>query len=831
MFSDVLYALRTMRRSPAFFTVAVLSLALGIGANTAIFTLLDQVLLRSLPLPEPDRLVVIQSPGYKTGHVNSDETGSVGAFSHPMFRDLAARQTVFTGLAGRYAIPVSVSAAGATDRANGELASGNYFETLGVKPVLGRTFAADDDRTPGAHPVAVLSHGYWKRRFGGSTGVLNSTILLNNRSFTVIGVAAPGFEGVQIGLRTDVWVPLMMKAEMTPNWNGLENRFDYWMNIVGRLQPGVSRQQAQAAMAPLYRRLLEGEWDSKRIPSDKREKFVGKPLVVAEGSQGRRILQNDAGEGILMLMGMVGLVLLIACANVANLLTARSAARQKEIAVRLAMGAGRGRLIRQLLVESLLLALLGGAAALLVATWTADLLVSAMPRDAFEGITGNLDPRVLGFNFLLALCTGLLFGLLPALRATRPDLAPVLKDQAGNVSVGGAQVRLRKGLVVAQMALTLVLLVAAGLFARSLQNLRGVDLGVQPDRLIGFAVAPELNGYNPERTAQFVTGLAGVLAALPGVEIVAASEIGAFEGNTMSSNVTIEGYPATEDEDMNLHRNFVTPRYFAAMGTPLLAGREFDERDTARSPQVCIISEAVAKKHFAGRNPIGMKIAIGSGDKIKPDIEIVGVARDARHNSVRFDPARFLFQPYTQRKTLGNMTFYVRTRSAELEIAPALRAAVARLDANLPIYDLRTLESRILESVFAERLITGLAIAFGLLAALLAAVGTYGVMAYTVARRVREIGIRMALGANSRNVQRLILGEVGLMAVLGAAAGLPAAYGLTKLVESLLYGVKGGDLATMAAATVAMLGVALAAGYLPARRATRVDPMVALRYE
>ena len=661
--------------------------------------------------------------------------------------------------------------------------------------------------------------------------MLNSTILVNNLRCTVIGVAGPGFDGVQIGSRTDLWIPLMMKAEMTPNWNGLDNHFDYWMNIVGRLKPGVSRKQAAAAMAPQYRRLLEAEWDSKRISSDKREKFIGKPLVAAAGAQGRRILQDDTGDGILMLMGMVGLVLLIACANVANLLTARSAARQKEIAVRLAMGAGRGRLIRQLMVESLLLAVAGGCAALLVATWTADLLVSAMPGNSFEGITGRLDFRVLLFNFALAVFTGLLFGLLPALKATRPDLAPVLKDQAGNVSMGGAQVRFRKSLVVAQMALTLVLLVAAGLFARSLQNLRAVDLGVQPDRLIGFAVAPKLNGYNPQRTAQFTTDLTRRLAALPGVEVAAASELGAFEGNTMSSNVTIEGYTATEDEDMNLHQNYITPRYFAAMGTPLIAGREFDERDTAQSAKVCVISEAVARKHFAGRNPLGRKIAIGSGDNVKPDIEIVGVARDARHNSVRDQPARFLFRPYTQRETLGVMTFYVRTRSAEMQIAPSLRAAVTQLDGNLPVYNLRTLEQQIQESVFAERLITGLAIAFGALAALLAAVGTYGLMAYTVARRVREIGIRMALGANAGHVQRLILGEVGLMAALGAVLGLPAAYGLTQLVESLLYGVKGGDLATMAAATVVMLTVALTAGYLPARRATRVDPMVALRYE
>jgi putative ABC transport system permease protein len=824
LWQDLRYGFRTLVKNPGFTAIAVLTLALGLGANTAIFSLTDQILLRLLPVEKPDELVLLRSPGPKQGRVWSDGDSDT-SFSYPLYKELRDKNNVFSGLLARFAVPLSVAGDGQTERANGELVSGNYFEVLGVRPVLGRVFTDDDDRTPGASPIVVLSHGYWTRRFGANADVLNKTLVVNGTGMTVVGVARAGFNGVQVGQLPDIFIPMTMKEQVTPNWKGLDNHKDFWLAIIGRLPPGLSRQQAEAAFSPVYRQILQeelplmGKWSAET-----QQRFLDKKMLLDAGGRGRQILQHDTQQPLLVLMGMVGLVLLIACANVANLLMARGAARQREIAIRMAVGAGRFRLVRQFLVESLLLSLIGGGVGLLVAAWTISGLVAAIPASmGAMGLSPQLDPRLMAFNFTLSVITGLLFGLMPALRATRLNLESTLREQGSSVSGSHAQVRFRKGLVVSQIVLTTVLLVGAGLFAKSLSNLQRLNLGLRPDQLVAFSIAPELNGYKPQQTITLFEQLHQGLATQPGVDAVTEAEIPIFTDSNSSSNITVEGYQPQDDEEMNVYQNYIGPSYFSALGVPLIKGREFAVSDAATSPKVGIINESMAQLYFAGREPLGAHFAFGAGDKVHPDIQIVGVVKDSKHASVREKGRPFLYIPYTQQKAIGNITFYIKTKQEAGVMATTLRHEVQRLDSNLPVYDLKTLEQQIDESLFADKFLTTLSLSFALLAALLAVVGLYGVMAYTVTRRTREIGIRMALGATRGNVSWLILREVVGLALIGLITGLPAAYGLGRLTESLLFGVTASGL---------LLSVAtLVGGYLPARKAASIDPLTALRYE
>jgi predicted permease len=820
-----------LAKSPGFTLVAILTLALGIGANAAIFSVTDQVLLRLLPVQKPEELVVLRSPGPNPGRNWSD--GDVGvAFSYPMYKDLRDHNPVFSGLLARFAIQASVSGQGQTELAKGELVSGNYFEVLGVRPALGRVLTSQDETAAGANPETVLSYGYWERHFGRDPGILNKQLVVNGVSMTVVGVVAPGFFGVQVGQTPDIFIPVTMKAQMTPNWDGLADRKDHWLAMLGRLKPGMSLAKAEAGIAPEYSAILQSEASELKSSPERKKQFLDKKILLDTGSHGRPILQHDAGKPIWILMSMVGLVLLIACANLASLLVARGEARQREIAVRMAMGAGRWRLIRQLLTESLLISLAGGAAGLLVGSWTLGALVGSIPESlGAQGLQGKFDYRVLAFSFGISILAGLLFGLIPALRSTSADLQSTLREQGANVFGGKSNVRLRKALLVSQVALTVVLLAAAGFFAQSLMNLKRQDLGVKTDHVIQFAVAPELNRYTPEQTVALADRLRENIAGLPGVRSVSVAEMSLLSDSDSSANITAEGYTVSEDTNTDVQQNWIGPNFFATLGIPLLSGREFDSRDTSTAPKVAIVSEKMAQTYFRGQNPVGRHFAFGSGNDVHPDIEIVGVAKDSKNTDLRQEIRPLVYIPYTQDKNFGNATFYVRTNLEPTALGSTLRKIVQSADANLPVFDMKTLDQQVDEIAFSERLLTFFSLCLGLLAALLAAIGLYGVMAYMVAQRTREIGIRMALGASQKNVAWLVLREIVRISIAGLGIGLVAAFGLGKLIESQLFGVKASNPLVFLTSALLLSAVALLAGWLPARKAASVDPMVALRYE
>jgi predicted permease len=830
LLQDVRYGLRMLAKNPGFTCIAILTLALGIGANTAIFSLLNQVLLRRLPVRNPEELVVLKSPGPIHGHLWSDGDSSE-MFSYPVYQGLAKNTTVFDGVLARFQFAASIASRGQTERGSGELVTGNYFDVLGVRPVLGRVLSPGDDDVQGAHPVLVLSHAYWMQHFGGDAGVLNQTILVNNTEMTIVGVAQAGFTGIQVGQTADIFVPLTMKGQMTPIRNGLDDWNDSFLAVFARLKPGVSLRQAQAGINVGYPGLIEQQAARLHLRKD-REEFLSKKIVLSAGSQGRTTLQRDSGPALKALFAMVALVLLISCTNVANLLLAKAAARQREFAIRSALGATPARMMRQLLVESCLCALAGGALGLIFAAWVMNILTGAVVSEAgVQGITARVDGSVLGFTATATGVSALLFGLIPAWRATRTGVSQMMKDQGSTTSAGPGHVRFRKYLVAGQVAFTLLLLTGGALFSRTLWNLRKQNLGLSTENLITFSIAPQLSGYDDAKTVLLVDQLRERLGAIPGVLGVASSQIQVLTGTDMGSNITIEGRQNPDTDDIHVNFDAVSANYFSTMRIALLSGREFNAGDTAKSVKVAVINEAMAKEFFPNRNPIGVHFAAGGANDTKPDIEIVGVVKNAKEGHVRDAERPFFYQPYSQFGKLYGMSFYVRSHQDPLPMANTLRDTVRGADANLPVYDLKTVERVVDEDLFAERVIAGLSAAFGGLAALLATLGIYGVLAYLVVQRTREIGIRVALGAEAGHVRGLVFKEVGWMMVGGAVVGLPLAYGLARLSESLLYGVHAGDVPVYAASLGMVCLVALAASYIPSRRATRIDPIVALRYE
>jgi putative ABC transport system permease protein len=834
LWQDVRYGLRMLAKNPGFTAIAVLTLGLGIGANTAIFSLMNQVLLRRLPVQNPGELVILHDPGPLTGRLSSDGDNTE-SFSYPMYKGLRDAGASVCGMLARSSFPASIASRGQTERGNGELVSGNYFEVLGVSPAIGRLFTLDDDRVPGGEPFVVLSHSFWHRRFGGDPSVLNKTLLVNNIEMTVVGVARAGFTGVQIGQSPDVFVPLMMTSRMTLDSSALEEWNDYWVKVIARRNPGVSEEQAAAGINAAYHPLLEEQLPKIKSSwsEQKRQAFLNKTILLTPGASGRDVLQRDAGGPLIALFAMVMLVLLIACTNVANLLLARGAARQREFAIRGAMGASRSRLVRQLLIESLLCAFAGGVVGIAIGSWLNSVLMPIMAANAsIQGLTPRLDIGVLGFAIAATLLSGIFFGIIPAWRVTRSSVTDVIKDQGSTSSASVSHVRFRKVLVAGQVAFTMLLLAGAALFTRTLWNLRTVDLGIRTENVISFSVAPVLNGYHTRRTVALVDQLRARIAAIPGVRSVGTSEVATLTGDDEGSNITVEGGIQLPEDQQDVNYVAVSPGYLSTLGVPLLAGREFAEGDAAASPKVAVASESMAKQFFPGRNPIGMHFAFGGGNKVKPNIEIVGLVKDVKQDHVKSTTTYpYVYVPYAQRDELSGMTFYVSTERDPLLLASTLQNEVRQADPNLPVYDVKTMQRVVEEDLFSARIVAVLSGGFASLAAVLAALGIYGVLAYLVVQRTREIGIRMALGAESGDVRKLIVKEVGSMVIIGVGVGLPMAYVMARLSESLLFGVSAASPTTYALGLVLITVVAVVACYVPARRATRVDPLVALRYE
>ena len=828
---DLRYGLRQLRRNSGFTLVAVLTLALGIGANTAIFSLLNAVMLRELPVEKPSQLVLFGS-GRSAG--NAGDFANTDLYSYQFFREMQQKNQVFSSVSAELSLIFekmhgAVEGSDHLELINVQLVTGSYFPMLGVKPILGRAFTGADDEPAGGHPVAVVSYSWWKRRFARDPSIVGRTVTLGSTVYTMIGVAPPEFFGTTVGESPDLWIPVSMEKQISPGWNGLEDKDFQSLYILGRLRPGVRTRQAEANVNVLARQIWHG-FVGPALTADQQLRLKRAHIKLTPAARGLSRLRFRFSLPLQILMVVVGLVLLIACANIANLLLARATSRQREIAVRMAIGARRRRVIRQMLTEGLLLTLIGGALGVLFAWWASQALL-VMVSNGPEPLPLKVTPdaRVLGFTFAVTCLTALLSGTLPALRATRIDMTPALKASRSPVMVS-RRGRLSGGLVVSQVAFSLVLLVGAGLFLRTLVNLANVDTGFNKENVLLFAIEPQAVGYKEgSRLVNLYQQIEQRVSAEPGVRSASISFF-TFNQGEWTSHVSISGHPPTPQNDMMATHNVVGQGYFAAMGIPLLAGRVFGPHDTENSLKVAVINETMAKRYFPGGSPIGRRFGLGDDPKKSSDIEVVGVVKDAKHESLRERAFPAAYYPYTQRVGYYS-NLEVRYSGDSAAIIAEVRHAVIEVDHSLPLSYQNTLAQQVDRSLTTETLIARLSSFFGLLAVFLACIGIYGLMSYTVARRTSEIGIRVALGAGRSTVLWMVMREGLILALVGIAIGLPAALAASRLVSKVLFGLSPTDPLSMTAAAITLLALALAACYIPARRAAKVDPMVALRYE
>ncbi|HEV2500433.1 MAG TPA: ABC transporter permease [Terriglobia bacterium] len=832
---DLRFGLRQLRRNPGFTAVVVLSLALGIGANTAIFTVIDAVLLQSLPVKNPSALALLDSGPDQGTDSGSPYIGRWPALSFDAYQYFVRHNESFQGLAAfRKGIdPLEVRWPGATsggraEQAMGHLVSGNYFQVMGVDADIGRVFEASDD-VPNARPVVVISYDYWQRKFHGDPSAVGRAVDLNGTPFTIVGVTPPDFFGERMyETPPDYWLPLTSQPEIMQRESWLTRKDMYWLNFIGRLKPNVTRARAQAVLDVQLRQFLEAQTGTEHA-ADIKLAIKQSYIQLDPGRNGISGLRAHYSMSLSILMGIVALVLLVACANVANLLFSRSAARQREISMRLVAGATRARLIQQMLTESVLLALFGGAAGLLAADWSVHLLGALLSRNLVLSVTAN--PSVLLFTLVVSVLTGLVFGLVPALRASQTELSEAIK---GAIAAGKwSQSALTHGLVVLQVAVSLVLLAGAGLLARTLVNLEDQNLGFNRDNVLLVQTNPRLTGMKAPDLDALYRQLLDRLDNLPGVRSATIAYYSPMSGHSSSTDVTVQGYTPRPNENMEVNENQVAPGYFETLGIPVLLGRLIGPQDTPTSPKVVVVNQAFANRFLHGQNPIGRRVWVGHSTSPSADLpqEIIGLVADARVHNAAQAPQPFAYMPLSQDPQFFAGNIEVRATGDPAGVAAEVRQAIREVDSALPIMSVQTLRRLVYDQLNQQRLVARLSVLFSLLALVLAAVGLYGVMAYWVTRRTQEIGIRMALGAQKHDVLRLVVGRGLVMTLLGAGFGLSAALGLTRLMASSLYGVKANDPGTCIAASLLIVAVTLLACYIPARRATKVDPMVALRHE
>ncbi|MCU0635601.1 MAG: ABC transporter permease [Gemmatimonadaceae bacterium] len=828
---QLVLALRTLRKTPFVTSVAVLSLALGIGANAAIFSLFDQMLLRALPVPNAEQLVSFGAPGPKPGSQSCNQSGDCEAvFSYQMFRDLEQQQRSFTGLAGHFLTGGSFAVRGEPLTGEMVFVSGSYFPVLGITPAAGRLLGPADDEVIGAHAVVVISHEFWSQSFGADPRAVGQSLVINGRTFTVIGVAPEGFSGTTLGARPKAFVPLTMRTAVQPWTDYYTRRNIYALYVFGRLKPGVSLEQARTATQTIYSRILRDvELPLQEGMSDQtRERFARKSLAMEMGARGQSSVHGQARTPLLMLFGVTGTVLLIACANIANLLLARGAGRATEMGVRLALGATRRHLLVQLLTESLLLASFGGVVSLLVASWTLKGIAALLPAQAATAFQFTLQPSVMLFAAAVALGTGLLVGLFPALHSTRADLISTIRAGAGQIAGARGASRFRAVMVTVQVALSMALLVSAGLFLKSLVNVSRVDLGVPIADMYTFSISPGNASYDSTRSAQLFRQVHDELRAMPGVTAVTESRVPLLAGSNWGNDVRVQGFAHGPDVDANSRFNSVGAGYFGALGVRLVSGRDFSTGDVVGSQKVAIVNETFARKFGLGRDAVGKFMSEGE-DSL--DIQIVGLVPDIKYSDVKDTVPPVFYRPWAQNPRITELSFYVRTTLPPAEQLGSARALLKRLAPTVPVEEIKTMPQQVRENVFLDRVLSILSTAFALLATLLASVGLYGVLAYSVAQRTREIGVRMALGADGTRIKRLILTQVVRLTLVGTAIGVAAALGLGRAARSLLFGLEGHDPVVFIGAVSLLSVIALAAGYLPALRAASVDPMRALRVD